>query len=542
MNLDSQGQRLASFGKRMRQKPVVPLMLATLFYYFLFFNYGLDLDDEGFLLAGASSVLNGHFPMADFFSYQPFSYFLLAGFFKLIGEGVLAERIMLLCLLLLNVLLLTYISRRVIPSQWYLLPVVIYAFAPGPWYKVFYIFHLISVSAALVWYLERPGMKRIITVGLVIGIAFISRYEAGLVSLSLSIGTMSVLTPLIRLDSCKSRLRLAVTQLAHLLAASGAILLVIGLCWLTYVLAGKGDSLLMAIGDYYWDTSALSVVENMGIVSRFSLNGMFVEPRLEHWFFGMALFSAIFLLARDSIRFLSLRQNDEPTAIRLLLGAAVLGSLLYSYLFVWNSRMLSTFPLVYILWGYLLWELHVTTDARGYNRVSTRLPFGVTVFAMLVILSFCKVQNYSGSISTRAPETHLVDHPLLRGIHVYHTQVEDIKNMMALISIDPEATMIPTSESTTMGFLSGKSNPTYYRLFTTELGGRGEPDRLIHAIEHYCIDHFVARKSQFISGGGPGSDLHLYAPRVRQHLIDHYRVDRLGKNFVLLSRNSICQN
>lgn len=523
-----------------RDHPYLLTLLASLAYYLTFFNYGLDLDDEGFLLIGAESILHGKWPIADFFSYQPLSYFVLAGFFKLFGNGVLSERIMLLAILLLNIGLLLYIARKLLPMPWAMVPLLLYALAPGPWYKVFFITHLIATMAILTWYLERPCLRRSFLVGLVIGIAFISRYEAGIISMLMAAGTVFILVLVPQLATSENRLRLFIARIADGIAVVAGSLLVVGLTWYAYVGAGKEDSLLQALNDYYWQSNAGEVTERLGIVSKFNPFTLLTHPNIEQWFYAAAVFATLFMLVRDSIRFLDLKLADQASVQRLLLVAAALGSLAYSYLFVWNSRMLSTFPLVYILWGILLLDMHEWLVGKGKQRLARWLPTILVSIGILSILWFCRIQNYSGSITTRLSTLYSIDHPKLAGIKVYYTQVDDINNLMDKLSDEPDATLIPMSESTSLGYLSGKPNPTYYRLFTTELGGIGEPERLLNAIERHCITHFVARKSQFIEGGGLGSKLKTYAPRVRQHLIDNYRVEPLGKGFVLLTRNTSC--
>ena len=119
-------------------------------------------------------------------------------------------------------------------------------------------------------------------------------------------------------------------------------------------------------------------------------------------------------------------------------------------------------------------------------------------------------------------------------------QHDDIARLRSLVAKNGVQRLVSMSEATTMGYLSGLPNPTYYRPFTVELGAPGEPARLLNTIERECIDAFVARRSQFLPGGGLGSDLRRYAPQVRRHLLAHYRVEPLGTGFVLLLRNTPC--
>lgn len=125
-------------------------------------------------------------------------------------------------------------------------------------------------------------------------------------------------------------------------------------------------------------------------------------------------------------------------------------------------------------------------------------------------------------------------------MHIYSSQQTDIIRMMELTAEKKTATLIPMSEATTMSYLSGLKNPTFYRLFTTEFGAPGEPHAVLQAIENHCIDYFVAMRKQFIAGGQKGSNLRNYAPEIRTHLIKSYSVTPLGERFVLLSRTAEC--
>src|ERR1700737_1260235 len=147
-------------------------------YSLTYFNYGIDLEDEGFLLLGATSILHGRWPMADFFSYQPLSYFFLAAVFKLFGNSVFTERFALMVLILVNVWMIAYCAAKLLPTAWAWMPGAVYAFAPAAWYKVFFITHLLFSLVAVLYRLERPGVARSLLLGFTAGLAAIGRVEA----------------------------------------------------------------------------------------------------------------------------------------------------------------------------------------------------------------------------------------------------------------------------------------------------------------------------------------------------------------------------
>jgi hypothetical protein len=152
---------------------------------------------------------------------------------------------------------------------------------------------------------------------------------------------------------------------------------------------------------------------------------------------------------------------------------------------------------------------------------------------------FIGVQNYSGSITTRSAPTVTVNLPKLHGIHIYTTQIEDIKKLVRFTkNAKANDYLISMSESTTMGYLSGLRNPTYYRLFFREFAPPGEQERAIKTFNHDLIRYFVARRSQFLKGGGYSSPLGTYAPKIKAYLEEKYKIIPLGINYVLLERKN----
>jgi len=68
--------------------------ILSLAYYLSFYNYGLNLSDEGYLVYGAERLMSGQIPGADFHAYMPGRYLVLAFLFDLFGENIIVERLM----------------------------------------------------------------------------------------------------------------------------------------------------------------------------------------------------------------------------------------------------------------------------------------------------------------------------------------------------------------------------------------------------------------------------------------------------------------
>lgn len=519
--------------KQLNDKLAPFILLAfTLLYYLTFFNYGLEVDDEGFFLLGASEVLRGKWPMADFSSYGPLSYWGLAGFFKVLGQGVMAERILLMILLLLNGQAVLWIARRFLPLGWALAIAGLYAFAPGPWYKLFFVSTVLLVAMAALHYLDKPDWKRAMGLGLSVGFGFLVRKETGMMGLPFMAGVLA----LPHLKTLLEEKRFSVACIGHGLAAiAGAAMLPV-FTGAFYMAAGKWEILWTNSLRVLLNAHAREMFAKMGILTPFDPLRVVTHLDLEQAFYTGGL--VVVAVTLGGLRAFFVNPAGRQAAMhRIALGVAALMSMTYCYLFVWGTRMLSTFPLVYLCYAMTLLAV-----AKKIGRVRLRWYVLVAGCALLVlpVLDFTKHQIYSGSITTRFGKTAEVDHPLLRGIHVYETNRMDIERLQEEMAKAPlGASMVSMSESTTMGFLSGLSNPTVYRAFSLEFARPGEEEKAIETFERMKITYFIARRVQFLDGGGPASDLDSYAPKIKAYLLAHYEVIPLGEHSVLLRRKDL---
>lgn len=514
------------------------LLLLTLGYYATYFNYGLDLDDEGFLLANASSILEGQWPMADFFSYQPLSYFMLAAFMQMFGDNVYAERLLLVLLLLINVWLIYYSAGRILTPHWSWLPAAIYAFAPGPWYKVFFISHMLLALAAMLFFIAKPGIRRVFILGLTCGLAAVSRIHSG--ELILIVGCVLIAILAFRSDISVGTLRArSLWLIQHGMVFIMGAGMIVALTGMAYWMAGKLPSLLSNFRHYY-DPVLIThfLVTLSGREATFSLPKLFQPHALEMWVYVVAMLTCGLNLLRYGSGLLRAHGRQPHSMTGFAVALFGLGSMGYTYFFVWNSRMLSSFAIVYINFFLLLsTTYHYVSAHEKYARFSKWVLAAGFLLIAIYLQSFIKVQNYSGAYTARMAGMVQMDHPRLRGIYVYPEQGETLRRLAELTSGARLGDfLIPMSEATTMGYLSGLPNPTYYRLFLSEFAPPGEEERAIAQFETLKVRYFVARRSQFLEGPRIGSDLEKYAPRIRAYLQENYKVMELGPGFVLLER------
>ena len=501
--------------------------------YALSFRYGIDLDDEGLLIGGAADVLGGRYPLADFYSYQPWMYFSLAGFFRVFGTTLLVERLFLIVNLLIAGLCLLWLARQVFPPLPAMLPVLLYALAPGAWYKVFFIFHLLLILVTLFVFDTRPQPGRAILAGLATGFALVSRVEAGMAGIVLFVGTLGLSIIADLYAPSRRNARTLARHVANVVAYAGAAAIPVAGFTAVYASAGKLHSLIDHLRYYATTEPYENVVDLTGRTDAFSLSALFSHPTLEHWFYGISLLACLTLFVINVASFFRSGENAPAQTRRLIiLAATAVASMGYTLFFVWNSRMLSSFAIVYPAEMALLFQLQGWIGTK-HGRF---LPALGGVCLVLVAHTFCKVNFYSGSTRMRVLDPGRSSAPFLKGAIIDASQAEAIDRMRAITMHDPGATLVPMSEATTMGFLSGLQNPTYYRLFTVELFGKRRQEQAIATFERDKIKYFVARSGQFIAGGAPASDIDSFAPLVKKYLVSHYDIRSLSHTYVLLTR------
>ncbi len=160
------------------------IMGLSVAYYLSYYNRFLNLSDEGFLVNGALRVLDGQIPLADFHSYTPGRYYLLASLFALFGVNLAAERLMWIPLMALRNVLVFSVSKRLMSPAISLVVALTVILVPGPWYNTFCSLLMFWHLEALFRYLERPALRGAAVCGLVAGVAMYFREEYLIYSLA----------------------------------------------------------------------------------------------------------------------------------------------------------------------------------------------------------------------------------------------------------------------------------------------------------------------------------------------------------------------
>lgn len=163
-------------------KKLIPygIVLASWTYYLAYFNYGITMNDEGFLIENVMRVVGGAVPQRDFYGYPPLRYFYIAGWFEVLGSNWSVERIAFVFVRVLTPLLLFLIARRFVSLRVALIPAVMVALIAGPWEKTIDTFLPIFNLWLLLLYCERSSRLRLVMCGISAGITLFFKQDLGL--------------------------------------------------------------------------------------------------------------------------------------------------------------------------------------------------------------------------------------------------------------------------------------------------------------------------------------------------------------------------
>lgn len=167
------------------------LLIATSFlviailYYLTYYNYSLNMFDEGALVDSASRILHGQKMYRDFdHAYAPGRFYLLALLFKIFGEKFQVSRLMWTVIISLNVSLTYLLSSRLMPPKFAMVPTVMLLMVPASWYKSFYIFLPLLNMLVVSLYLEKKNIRWLTAFGFATSLSLILRQDVGLFTLA----------------------------------------------------------------------------------------------------------------------------------------------------------------------------------------------------------------------------------------------------------------------------------------------------------------------------------------------------------------------
>ncbi len=173
---------------RFRQKDVAvicTIFLISCLYFLSYFNYGMNIWDEGVPLNGALRMFQGERPIRDFFAYPPGRYILYYLSMKIGGLHVSSPRILQAFLSAFFATLIWLIGRKAGLKKSAIIPWVIYLLTPMYYYYRFFSFSLVLMIISLALQLKPLTYLNTIISGVLALLICWFRFELGIILLAL---------------------------------------------------------------------------------------------------------------------------------------------------------------------------------------------------------------------------------------------------------------------------------------------------------------------------------------------------------------------
>jgi hypothetical protein len=525
----------AENGSGLRKEQVyLAIILVAFSYYISYFNYGINLGDEGFFVYGAARVLQGQLPMSDFISYPPGSYFLLALLFKMFGVNLLVSRLMEMAFLLFNGVMMFFIGKRLMPRPMALIPAFLLIGFPGPWYKVFFTFGLLLPLVSLYRFLEKRSTLRIVTIGWCLGIALVFKFESFLCSFVTSLFVLFAAHAWEREDFFVDGRR--VKAFLKDVSFSWLGLLCVALPFIVYY---QWNSDLSALFLSFKESYARSNIEAAGgFFDKPSIVGAITNfhiGSLQHQFFSLIVLLYLFVFCKLIVHFFMKKKREFPVLLPVLMMGVL--SLSYAYANFDKSHLLQSAAMAYLLFGFVL---HSTTEGR-----STKSKIGLIVLLSLLclyILDNYKMRAYFHSGSIRRlyvinREGRNLFSSRKGSVYVEKRQWDTLDSLLRFFE-GKKGYLLPLHYDPMVNFLTGLENPTKYSiLFPSFFGATGRQEKVVADIERFDIKYLlIPRLLMTNEGSFKFSD---YAPVLYEYVREKYPFERGVGYYLVFSRQPL---
>ncbi|MBN2056714.1 hypothetical protein JW905_17435 [bacterium] len=504
------------------------LWIAGALYYCSYWDFGLNLWDEGVPLHGALRLLAGDRPYADFYGYQPGRYLLFALSFKLMGISVRGPR------LLMGILggalpALTYhCAAYLTPMAFSLAAAGMALVAPCCYYNRFFPLAIIAAMSLSIAYLRRRTAPALIWIGFLAVLVFYCKLEIG-VMLLISLTGLSLLYPV-----AGRRGRLKGGCILGGITAVAVVLPVfiladrIRLPWLLRY------SYHLTFGlRHAWSTPVPRLTDPppAGI----SVAGGMTEAL---WF---AVPPVLYLVSAILLSHLARRRRCPLSEIRVLMMITFWGLFAHA-LIVWRAgwgNLLRSLHPAYVLMAWLsCWSLTRVRSSRGIVRCAWLVPGLLPIVLFTLFMGYLLVEGdeSAGAMAMRFQSNVLLDHPRAR-VHCDSHTAEIVEEMAQRIEelLDGDDELLALPLHPIFNFLSGHLNRGYYEwiipgTFMDAIEERDYTENMLKRriplviYRDFAIDGFEARR------------LPVYAPYLFDSLLNAYRFDRWIGSFALLTK------
>ncbi len=526
-------------------------------YFLSFSRYGLNIWDEGGYANGTLRTLNGEKALIDFNpnGYLPGRYWYGLLFFKLFGVEIQSLRIGVILLTPPMILMVYYISRKIMPAGFSLLAALCMLSAPSMYYNRFYPFFVVLTLYLLTRTIEKSNLFSLIGLAGGIFLSSLFKFEVTLFSTLVS---LLVLGLLFFNKSSGFGFQTGVAEKIYskyitYITAGGLAL--IGL-FLFYI--GKdgylGKAFNLVVDTYkLWGNPFPELLPFFKLYNEIGYHNIF-----ERVLFYLPIWVYASVVAIILIRFFSNKREITPINLHLF---AIVGIGICAFgLVVWRAgfdNLLRTLPPFYILFCYLLfliWEKALKFQSASPNPIHTkitRIPLSLLI-VFLPFLFYIEMNThhgfYAGSIGAKGwtlnknikamhPETA----PLkMERINVFTKPAEskwiqEVVNRIKLYSREGDP-ILALPLNPIFYFLSDRVNPTPYEWV---LPGMLDEEKELKIVE--TLKSKPPKVVVYVDIAIDGKEerrLKNYAPHIYKFLVDNYAFkEMIGLFQILLPKN-----
>lgn len=499
------------------------VLLTALIIFFSYYDYGINLFDEGVLLEGIRIQSEGEMDYAKFCHYSS-QYRFFSYFFNYFDKNLLEIRGVWVVMRVLTALFMFLISCRLMPVGWALIPALLFGLMPGPWHKSFVPF-IISVSTYLA--IKAYGTNRLryfIASALVIAFGIsVHIYTGLLILIPISLyGVMRGLR-LYRKDRVQTDVRQGVRN-----SLIGFILML----FFTFILADFLRSI--DYGQFFRQT--ISVMD-----SDFSGTQLKADSLLEvsrgwrHLFVTSIFFLVPLVLLSSSIYWLK-RWKSEMIREKAL-AFQVIYIVGFFSLFKWLAR----FDMPHLLQNVLpIWILLVFIMRRYYLKVFraeksiARFGFGLgagllTLWTVgLILFGITSTEYYHGGIGYRWFKDSVRLQNDKAPVYIDWHDAKWLQEIVTEIQqrTTPDEHILVCAPAPILYYLSERKNPLVLPIFD-------RPESLFANSEREIIEQVKEKNTRLIvfknedTDGVAANRVSSYAPELYRFIMEEYELVRV---------------
>ncbi len=514
------------------------IIMASLLFYSLYFDCGLNLWDEGDTPSGAMRVLDGELPYRDFWGYPPGQYLLFAMLFKLFGASLITERFTWLIITPFFVLLVYLIARMIMPRLLAFIPALLYLIAPGEVYARYLPMLTILNAYFLVRFCYQQIPRRLALVALAAAASSYFRWDvAGFAMITALFATILGHPKLTKRDLSGLPAKLGFFSKYYLTMLFIGILPFLLPCLLDKKLSGGVLMQISYILGGAYGKMATGYPPLFSLVKHILKADLVSSAQVLIYYFPYV--SLGLTLALLALRFKAkggFRSAENLAVVTLVIYAALsMNEVLWRSGF---SNLVKTLPLIHVLVGWLLFrtvKMGKNARAWGMRAAWYLVAFSIICLVISQIWVFIFHHGYDiGSVGVLREKLELATHSRLM-IKAQETENAWLKGINAFILgyTDEDDYIWCAPLNPMFYFLSSRRNPTYWEWLLPGWDECGYPadqavrDGLIHDLESGKPKIIII--SDITITDDTDSRFSLYALPIMQYIREKYEnIESIG--------------